>query len=1245
MARDLNRSIKIYIDNSDAMANAQKLENKISQLRAELQQLNSQGKKDTKEYTSQEKALNKLERSYGNYQNKIRETERVLKNLSGATYKELIATKRVLQRELQNETRGTTQYTAKLKSYHSVQKQITIAQKEMNGTLGSQGTIMSRAAAGFNKYFAMATAGLAAVTGISFTLRKLSQDAAEMEDVYADVMKTTGMTREEVGNLNEEFKKMDTRTSREQLNMLARDAGKLGLSSKQDILDFVDAANQIQVALSEDLGEGAIRDIGKMADVFSRSTKEFDGLGLKEKMLAVGSAINEIGASSSANEDYLVQFSGRLGGVATQAGIGIDQIIGFASALDQDMQQVEMSATALQQFIIRLMGDPAKFAKIAGLEVSAFTDLLKTDTNLAIKTVLRALNEKGGFQELIPVFEGMKLSGTRAVGVLSSLAGSIDKVDEAQNVAKSSMVEAISLTNEYNIKNRNAAAELEKRKKAFKDAAEDLGTRLNPALLKSTNIVTYLVKWLPSLLDFLMKYGKYILYLATAYAAYTAAVKISTAWEVRNKAAFSLSNIMLKAKIALLNAAKVATLAYNVVSALLTGNLTRMRAAWKLLNAAMATNPIGLIAVAAAAAVAGVVKLVQWINRTTAAAKAVREATKQFNSELAGETREANELFKALSRSNPASNTHLQIRKEIISKYGQYLKGLVDEKGNITNIGEAITAVNNGIRQQIALKIKNQAADKITTDSLDKQLDLTDKVMKRIGKQVDSESVLSSIRETINHTITEFTANGGTDYNELQRTLLSDIQQTYGVDAYKGVFNVKNVVVDLVNEVRKSKTALDEVDQKFSGLISKYTNVDTTFVDPYEFTEPSGGNSPDEDKENAYKKALEKLEAYIAQEKALMQKKYIDGTISQQEYNQQLEYLEMERLRKNLELSGITSEVRQEIEFQLFETKKQMLQKIEDEERSHQEKLLAIQQAADKARADKNLTTLKAIAKQNEADAKKRFEAENKRKSELATLGMDFANEMGTMVGGAVSGNEDIVASSLKSIINMSLDALKLQVQMSVAGATAQSLAQPDSVATFGASGLARAAVLVGLIEAAFAAVKAVVSSSIGNIGGKSSSSSISTGENVTGSRVVNQRSSGKYDVIGSDDERTYLDVPYIGPTQTGFVSTPTLMGEQGRELVVSSPDLVRLQRHINYPLIISAINDARAGSVPQRAAGNYSQVNQPSGISTVDPLLFVEIRNFLKHLTDEGVQAPIVLSELQRKQYIQSSSRKIGTK
>lgn len=218
MANDLNRSIKIYIDNSDALAKASQLEATISKLRAELGRLSAEGKKDSAEYVKKEREVTKLEKSYGKYKNTVAETERVLQNLSGATYKELISTKRILRRELQNETRGTEAYTAKLKAYQAVQKEIIVAQKEMNGALGAQGSFMSRLANGFNKYFGIVSSVLASITGISLALRRLSQDAAAMEDVYADVMKTTGLTREKVGEVLFRISKIPTFESNSQLN-------------------------------------------------------------------------------------------------------------------------------------------------------------------------------------------------------------------------------------------------------------------------------------------------------------------------------------------------------------------------------------------------------------------------------------------------------------------------------------------------------------------------------------------------------------------------------------------------------------------------------------------------------------------------------------------------------------------------------------------------------------------------------------------------------------------------------------------------------------------------------------------------------------------------------------------------------------------------------------------------------------------------------------------------------------------
>lgn len=454
---------------------------------------------------------------------------------------------------------------------------------------------LSRFAGGFNKYFAGAAAAIASVTGVSMALRKISEDVAKMDDVYADVMKTTGLTREEVLALNDEFKKMDTRTAREELNMLARDAGKLGISSKKDVLQFVEAGNQINVALGEDLGEGAIRNIGKITEVFKTSSIDLQNLDIKGQMLAVGSAINDLGQSSTANEAYLVSFTQRLGGVASQAGISVQDILGYASALDQSGQAVEMSATALQNFIMKVMGDPAKFARLAGIEVGKFNQLLKTDANGAIKSVLKSLSEKGGFQQLIPIFQEMGLDGARAVGVLSSLATNISKVEEAQRISNEAFREGTSLTNEYSIKNNNLNAKLEKRRNDFKDAALELGERLNPALLKSTSIITYLVKILPGVLDFFAKYGPTMAKVTALILAYNIGLKSQVMWK-RMAAVDTVKLILMYAK----ESAQMTILSLRYVFASKSaGELNRsLKALW----ATTKINPMGLL-------VAGIVAL------------------------------------------------------------------------------------------------------------------------------------------------------------------------------------------------------------------------------------------------------------------------------------------------------------------------------------------------------------------------------------------------------------------------------------------------------------------------------------------------------------------------------------------------------------------------------------------------------------------------------------------------------------
>ena len=188
--------------------------------------------------------------------------------------------------------------------------------------------------------------------------------------------------------LNTAFKQMDTRTSREQLNNLAYIAGKLGFSTQDLVKQFVEAADVINIAMGDVLDDDATLAIGKMVSVFQKSSDILKEKNLKEQMLSLGAAVNELGKTSTANEKYMVNFAGRLGGIAVQAKLSADQILGYASALDQDMQKVEMSATAFQKLIQKIISKPAEFAKIAGMELKEFTKLIEQDMNGAIKKLL-----------------------------------------------------------------------------------------------------------------------------------------------------------------------------------------------------------------------------------------------------------------------------------------------------------------------------------------------------------------------------------------------------------------------------------------------------------------------------------------------------------------------------------------------------------------------------------------------------------------------------------------------------------------------------------------------------------------------------------------------------------------------------------------------------------------------------------------------------------------------------------------
>lgn len=526
--------LEIVIQQDQARQKMIELEDKIRSANRELKNIKKQSGENSDAYKKQAEVIKQLKQEYDNLYEEIGLTNLSLRDL-GKRQKDLNA----ILRQLNPNTDAYKQYSEQL-------KEVNNRIKELRGTANETRFSLSKLTDGFNKYGAIAASAIAGLTGITLPMRSCVNEYAEMEEAQSQVIKYTGLTKQEVKELNEEFKQMDTRTARTRLNELAGDAGKLGISTKDGVKEFVEAANMINVALGEDLGKDAITQIGKLAEMFGSGDRS-----LKENMLAVGSAVNSVAQNSSAAEPYLVEFTARMGGVGKQADMAITDIMGFASALDQNMLRSEMASTALSGLILKLYQEPAKYAKLAGLQVDEFTQLMSKDANEAVLTFLEALNRLGGMDKMAPVLDKMSLSGAEAASVISALAGNVDKVRKEQQGANQAFIEGTSVVNEYNVQNSTVQAELDKAKQHFADIRVELGEQLLPVMKYMVSTGSLTVKGLSAVVSVLMENKRVIVTVTTAISAYVLVIKGATLatkiYETATKAATWATNLFSKA--------------------------------------------------------------------------------------------------------------------------------------------------------------------------------------------------------------------------------------------------------------------------------------------------------------------------------------------------------------------------------------------------------------------------------------------------------------------------------------------------------------------------------------------------------------------------------------------------------------------------------------------------------------------------------------------------------------------------
>lgn len=651
MAQNNDTTVGLYINGKQAEQTLAALREKAESLGKQLEEAVRNG--DTALQKKLKKSIKDVNQTINQMQASTRNVADVMARLDRATPHELRKTLDTLNRQLKSIERGTPAWDAHVAKIRAVKAEVD----KVNAELRQSESLLVRVKNKVNDWGAMAMGAVGAMTGVVMAGKKAVNTYAEMQQEEANVRKYTGMTAEEVDHLNEAFKKMDTRTSREQLNKLAQEAGRLGLQSEEDVLGFVKAADKINVAL-DDLGEGATLTLSKLTDIFGDKQR----LGVEQSLLSVGSVINELSQDSTASAPYLAEFAQRLAGVGAQAHMTIPEIMGFGAVLDSQGQKLEMSSTALSKVIMNMFKDPAKIAEATGLSIEQFSETCKRSTNEGLLMLLERLNELGGIDSLAPVFKDMGENGARASAVLAALAGNVDMVRQQQEAANVAFNEAISIDKEFEVQNTTVQAGLEKARKGFTEMAVTLGKELMPIVSKIISGTSMTMRVMLKVIQFVKQNRTEILALTAAVVTYYTVMKAQDAWNA------------------------------------FVGGCKKAIEATKAFTKALMSNPY---AAAAALIVGMTIAITGWIRKSREAARA------------------ADEQRKALERQREAEKATASAVGEVVGKY-QLLKAEWENLSSAQEKKEWLDK-NRDAFEQLGLNINNAVeADEAFIRSSDK---------------------------------------------------------------------------------------------------------------------------------------------------------------------------------------------------------------------------------------------------------------------------------------------------------------------------------------------------------------------------------------------------------------------------------------------------------------------------------------------------------------------------------------------
>lgn len=429
------------------------LQQRIDSIKQKMQQLDTTTDAGKKEFKKLEKEL--VSYNSAVTQN-VTNTERIRKainNLSGTSLKELrralVAAKSELGKTFENDPN--------LKKRQQDVKTLQAQIDKLTGSVNKHGNAWSAALKNLTAY-----AGLFQVfNAVKGTVTSAIKKNFEYSSSLTDIRKVSGLTMQDVNKLSEELAKIDTRTSVDGLAQLAYQGAKLGMGKYgvEGMKQFVAAADQINVAIGEEMGEEALPALSKMVETMGLIPK----MGIEKAMLATGSAMFKLSSTSTSTSTNIVEFAKRLTGVSRTAGITTDQLLALGSASDSLFLMPEVSATAMSKFIVALQKNHNLIEKDLGIPDGTIKRMYAAGNAMdAIVMVLEKMRDKGNMNALGGIFKDLGSDGQRLVTAMVTMSKNVDVLKDHLYESKEAFEEATAVTSEYTMQQQSAAGILDR---------------------------------------------------------------------------------------------------------------------------------------------------------------------------------------------------------------------------------------------------------------------------------------------------------------------------------------------------------------------------------------------------------------------------------------------------------------------------------------------------------------------------------------------------------------------------------------------------------------------------------------------------------------------------------------------------------------------------------------------------------------------------------------------------------------